>query len=200
VFVSAVAFAAASLAPPSPVGTHDLIPAELRAAAKVRGRRVTMLLAGRVLFFTALVTAIWGVRHHLWDWGAAILSWLNSLPLPDWFGTAEPSTVTGFAAAAVIAIGGLIVWLLTIKGWDTIIKADEAAFFARAEAVEWPGKAIAWMVLAVLLPTGVMVGLAIYLANWGVLLTYVVIAAIAMPIVLVSLSAGGTTLDQAREP
>jgi hypothetical protein len=200
VFVSAVAFAAASLAPPSPIGTRDLIPSELRAAATVRGRRVTMLIAGRVLFFTALVTAVWAVRGRLWDWGAAILSWLNSLPLPDWFGTAEPSTVTGFAAAAVIVIGGLIVWLLTIKGWDAIIGADEAAFFAREPAVEWPGQAVAWMLLAVLLPSGAIVGLAIYLANWSVLLAYVVIATIAMPLVLVSLSAGGTTLDQAPEP
>jgi hypothetical protein len=200
VFVSAVAFAAASLAPPSPIGTRDLIPTELRASANVRGRRVTMLLAGRVLFFTALVTAIWGVRHHLWDWGAAILSWLNSLPLPDWFGTAEPSTVTGFVAAAAIAVGGLIVWLLTIKGWDAIIGADESAFFSRGQAVEWPGQAVAWLLVAILLPTGVIVGLAIYLANWGVLVTYVIIAAIAMPLVLVSLSAGGKTLDQAPEP
>jgi hypothetical protein len=200
VFVSAVAFAAASLAPPSPIGTRDLIPTELQAAAKVRGQRVTMLLAGRVLFFTALVTAIWGVRHHLWDWGAAILSWLSSLPLPDWFGTAEPSTVTGFVAAAVIVISGLVVWVITIKGWDAIIGADEAAFFAREPSVEWPGKAIAWMVVATLLPTSVIVGLAIYLANWGVLLTYVIVAAIAMPLVLVSLSAGGTTLDQAPKP
>jgi hypothetical protein len=196
VFVSAVAFAAASLAPPSPIGTRDLIPPELQAAAQVRGRRVTILLAGRVLFFTALVTAVWAVRGKLWDWGAAILTWLNSLPLPDWFGTQEPSTVTGFVAAAVIVIGGLIVWLLTVKGWDAIIRADESAFFAREQPAAWPGKAVAWAVLAVLLPTGVIVGLAIYLANWGVLLTYVILAAIAMPLVLISLSAGGTTLDQ----
>ena len=200
VFVSAVAFAAASFAPPSLIGTRDLIPAELRDAARVRGIRVTMLLAGRVLFFTALVTAVWAVRSRLWDWGAAILSWLNSLPLPDWFGTPEPSTVTGFAAAAVIVIGGLVVWLLTIRGWDAVIGADEVAFFKCAPAVDWSAPAIAWLVVAVLLPTGAIVGLAIYLANWSVLLAYVIIAAIAMPLVLVSLSAGGTTLDQAPGP
>lgn len=200
VFVSAVAFAAASLAPPSPIGTRDLIPEPLRAAAKVRGRRVTMLLAGRVLFFTALVTAIWGVRHHLWDWGAAILTWLDSLPLPDWFGTQDPSTVTGLVAAAVIAISGLIVWLLTIKGWDAIIGADEAAFFAREPARGWTAGAVVWLLVAILLPTGAMVGLSIYLANWLVLVAYILIAAFAMPLVLISLSEGGTTLDQAPKP
>ena len=200
VFVSAVAFAAASFAPPSPIGTRDLNPQPLREATGVRGRRVTMLLAGRVLFLAALVTAIWGVRAHLRAWGAAMLDWLNSLPLPDWFGTAEPSTVTVLVATASIAIGGLIVWLLILKGWDTIIGADEAAFFAREPAVDWPAQAVAWILLAVLLPTGAIVGLAIYLASWSVLVGYVVIAAVAMPLVLVSLSAGGTTLDQAPQP
>lgn len=200
VFVSAVAFAAASFAPPSPVGTRDLIPQPLREAATIRGRRVTMLLAGRVLFFTALVTALWGVRAHLWEWGAAILAWVTSLPLPDWFGTPEPSTVTGFVAAVVIVIAGLVVWLLTIRGWDAMIGADEAAFFGREPAVEWSALAIDWLLLAVLLPTGTIVGLAVYLANWSVLLAYVLIAAVAMPLVVVSLSAGGTTLDQAPDP
>jgi hypothetical protein len=200
VFVSAVAFAAASFAPPSPIGTRDFIPPPLRAAARIRDRRVTMLLAGRVLFLTALVTAIWGVRAHLWRWGAAILDWLNSLPLPDWFGTAEPSTVTGLVATAVIAIGGLVVWLLMGRAWDRIIGADEAAFFTREPAAEWPAPAIAWLLLALLLPTGVIVGLAISLGSWSVLLAYLLITAVTTPLVLVSLSAGGTTLDQAPDP
>ncbi|MEX2137385.1 MAG: hypothetical protein WEB29_10630 [Chloroflexota bacterium] len=199
VFVSAVAFAAAGLAPPSPIGITDGIPPQLREAAKVRGRRVTMLLAGRVLFLVALATTLWGIRNHLPEWGAAILGWVDSLPLPDWF-AGWPAVVNGFVAAGLVAIIGLVLWWLTMKGWDIVIGADEAAFFGRRPAVEWSALAIAWMIAAVLLPTAVIVGLAIYLENWSVFLAYLAIAVVAVPVALISLSAGGTTLDEAPQP
>lgn len=199
VFVSAVAFAAASLAPPSPIGITERIPRVLRDAAKVRGRRVTMLLAGRVLFLVALATTLWGARNHLPDWGAATLRWVDSLPLPDWF-AGWPAIVNGFVAAALVAVIGLVLWWMTMKGWDIVIGADEGAFFGRRPAVEWSALAIAWMVAAILLPTAVIGGLAIYLDNWNVLLAYFLIAIVALPVALVSLSAGGTTLDQAPDP
>ena len=196
VFVSAVAFAAASLAPSSPIGTRERIPPALRDAAKVRGRRVTMLLAGRVLFFVALATTLWGARNHLPDWGAGILGWVDSLPLPDWF-AGWPAIVNGFVAAAVVAIIGLLLWWVTMKGWDIVIGADEAAFFGRRPAVEWSPLSIVWMVAAVLLPTAIIAGLALYLDNWSVFLAYLAISVVAVPVVLVSLSAGGTTIDEA---
>ncbi len=199
VFVSAVAFSAASLAPPSPIGTRERIPAALREAAKVRGRRVTMLLAGRVLFLAALATALWGARSKLPEWGAATLDWIDSLPLPDWFGD-WPPVVNGFVAAALISIGGLVLWWLTMKTWDIVIGSDEGAFFGRRPAVEWSILAIVWMVGAVLLPTAVITALSIYLANWGPLLVYLATAIVAVPVALISLSAGGTTIDQAPDP
>jgi hypothetical protein len=55
------------------------------------------------------------------------------------------------------------------------------------------------MIGAILLPTGVIAGLSIYLNNWSVFLAYLVISAVAVPVALISLSAGGTTLDQAPE-
>ncbi len=199
VFVSAVAFAAASLAPSSPIGTRQRIPPELREAAKVRGRRVSLLLAGRVLFLVALATSLWGARYHLPEWGKAMLDWVNSLPLPDWFAGWHP-IANGFAAAGVIAIIGLILWWLTIKGWDIVIGADEAAFFGRRPAVDWSPLLVIWLIGAVLLPTGVIAGLSAYLNNWSVFLAYVILAAVAVPVALISLSAGGTTLDQAPQP
>jgi hypothetical protein len=199
VFVSAVAFAAASFAPPSPMGTHDLIPDPLRAEAPIRGRRVTMLLAGRVLFLAALTTSLWGVRRRLPDWGAATLDWVNSLPLPDWFGD-WPPVVNGFVAAALVALIGLVGWWVMSKAWDIVIGVDESAFFARKAGTKWGAPAAAWLVAAVLLPTAVMVALASYLNNWGILLAYLVISGVAVPLAVVSLSAGGTTLDQAPEP
>ena len=199
VFVSAVAFAAASLAPPSPMGTRDRIPAELREAAKVRGRRVTYLLAARVLFIVSLVTALWGARYHLPEWGKAILDWVNSLPLPDWF-TGWGAVANGFVAAGVIALSSLILWYLTMKGWDIVIGADEAAFFGRKPAVDWSPLLTIWLALAILLPTGVAAGLSAFLNNWTVFLAYVILVAVGLPLAIISLSAGGTTLDQAPRP
>src|SRR4029078_1853581 len=119
VFVSAVAFAAASFAPPSPMGTHERIPQALRDAARVRGRRVGLLLAARILFIVAFVTTLWGARYELPGWGAATLRWIASLPLPDWFG-GWPAVVNGFVAAAVVGLATLVLWYLTAKGWDTV--------------------------------------------------------------------------------
>lgn len=199
VFVSAVAFAAASLAPASPIGTRERIPQALRDAARVRGRRVTLLLAGRVLFLVALATTLWGARNHLPEWGKAILDWVNSLPLPDWF-AGWPPIANGFVAAGVIAVIGLVLWWLTMKGWDIVIGGDEGAFFGRRPAVEWSPLAIFWMGAAILLPTAVIAGLSTYLDNWSVFLAYLVISIVAVPVALISLSAGGTTLDQAPDP
>ena len=199
VFVSAVAFAAASLAPASSMGTRERIPQELREAAKVRGRRVTLLLAGRVLFLVALATTLWGARNHLPEWGKATLDWVNSLPLPDWFAGWHP-IANGFVAAGVIAVIGLILWWVTIKGWDIVIGADEAAFFGRKPPVDWSPLLMIWLAVAVLLPTGVIAGLSAYLNNWSVFLAYVILAVVGVPMALISFSAGGTTLDQAPEP
>jgi hypothetical protein len=199
VFVSAVAFAAASLAPPSPIGTQERIPEALRDAARIRGLRVTMLLASRVLFLLAFPVTLWAARNHLSGWGAALLRWVDSLPLPDWF-TGWPAIVNGFVAAGVVAIIGLLLWWLTGKGWDIVIGADEGAFFGRRPAVRWSALQVGWLIGALLLPTAVMAGLSIYLDNWSVFLAYLILALVAVPISLVSLSAGGTTLDQAPQP
>jgi hypothetical protein len=199
VFVSAVAFAAASLAPPSPMGTRERIPAALREAAKVRGRRVTLLLAARILFIVAFVTTLWGARNRLPDWGGGTLDWIDSLPLPDWFGD-WPPLVNGFVAAALVGIIAVVLWWVTIKGWDIVIGADEGAFFGRRPAVEWSALLIVWLIGAVAIPTAVMVGLAVYLDNWSVLLAYLALSIVAVPMALVSLSSGGVTLDRAPEP
>ena len=199
VFVSAVAFSAASLAPPSPIGTRDRIPQPLRDAAKVRGRRVSMLLTARILFWVAFITTLWGARYWLPTWGAGTLTWIDSLPLPDWF-SGWPPVVNGFVAAALIGIIGLVLWWVTIKGWDIVIGADEAALFGRRPAVEWSDLSILWLGAAVALPTAVVAGMASYLDNWSVLLAFLVISAVAVPVSLISLSAGGTTLDQAPVP
>ena len=50
-----------------------------------------------------------------------------------------------------------------------------------------------------ILATGLITGLAIFLGSWRVLLAYFIFAAVAVPVSLISLSAGGSTLDEARE-
>jgi hypothetical protein len=201
VFVSAVAFAAASLSPPSPMGIRERIPPQLRDAAKVRSQRVTMLLTGRVLFLAALATTLFGARQRLPEWGAATLKWVNDLPvLPDWF-AGWAGVVNGYVAAALVGIIGLVVWWFIGKAWDIVIGADEGAFFCREPAVRWSSLAVAWMVGAVLIPTTVMVGLSAYLREWwGVLGVYGVLSVIFVPLALIALSAGGRTLDQAPAP
>jgi hypothetical protein len=157
-----------------------------------------MLLASRILFFAALATFLWGARKELPAWGAATLRWVDSLPLPDWF-AGWPGVVNGFVAGALVAIIGFVLWLITGKIWDIVVAADEAAFHGRRPAVEWSTLSIIWMIGAVLWPTAVLAGLSIYLNNWSVFLAYVIISAIAVPAAVYSLSAGGTTLDQAPE-
>ena len=180
VFVSAVAFSAASLAPPSPMGIREPIPEELKKAACVRGRRVTMLLVGRILFFAALAISLWGARESLPDWGKATLRWVDSLPLPDWF-AGWPWFVNGFVAGALVAAIGFVLWLITGKVWDIVIAADEAAFHGGRDAVQWSTLSIIWMIGAIAWPTAVLAGLSIYLDNWSVLLAYLVISAVAVP-------------------
>jgi hypothetical protein len=196
VFVSAVAFAAASLAPPSPMGTRERIPQELRDAARVRGRRVGLLLGARILFIVAFATTLWGARKVLPAWGAATLQWIDSLPLPDWFG-GWPGLVNGFVAAAVVGIATLVLWYLTAKGWDTVIAADEAAFFNRRPAEDSPLLLVAWVILAALIPTAAITALAIILGNTLILAGYLGISLVAVPVALISLSRGGVTLDKA---
>jgi hypothetical protein len=198
VFVSAVAFASASLAPPSPIGTQQRIPQQLRDAARVRARRVGLLLAARILFIVGFVTALWGARSELPNWGAATLQWIDSLPLPDWFG-GWPSVVNGFVAAGVVGIVALLLWYLTGKGWDVVIAADEAAFFKQQPAEESPLLLIAWVVVAGLIPTAAMTALSIILGNNLILGGYLAVSLVAVAVAIRSLSRGGVTIDQAPE-
>jgi hypothetical protein len=196
VFVSAVAFSAASLAPASPVGVRERNLQALHGAAKLRGRRVDLLLAARILFIVGFVTTLWGARNELPDWGAATLGWIDSLPLPDWFG-GWPAVVNGFVAAGVVGLASLVLWYVTAKGWDVVIAADEAAFFNRREAEDSPLILVAWVFLAALIPTAAITALAVILGNSLILLGYLAISAVAVPVAILSLSRGGVALDEA---
>jgi hypothetical protein len=198
VFVSAVAFAAASLAPPSPMGTQQRIPQALRDAARTRGRRVGLLLGARILFIVGFVTALWGARDELPAWGAATLGWIDSLPLPDWFG-GWPGVVNGFVAAAVIGLATLVLWYLTGKGWDVVIAGDEAAFFNRRPPEDSSLLLIGWIFAAAFIPTAAMTTLSIILGNPWILAGFLAIALVAVPVAILSLSRGGVTIERAAE-
>jgi uncharacterized membrane protein (Fun14 family) len=180
------------------MGTQQRIPQALRDATRVRGRRVGLLLAARILFMIGFVTTLWGARNELHKWGAATLQWVDSLPLPDWFG-GWPAVVNGFVAAGVVGLVTLVLWYLTAKGWDTVIAADEAAFFNRREPEDSPLLLVAWVILAALVPTVAMTALSIILGNSLILGGYLGIALVAVPVALISLSRGGTTLDEAPD-
>ena len=121
-----------------------------------------MLLAGRVLFLVPLPVTLWGARGHLPGWGAAILDWVDSLPLPDWF-AGWPAIVNGFVAAGVIAIGGFVVWRLTGKGWDTSSPPMRPPSSGESRRRGMGPLRPSAGPVAVLLPTGAIAGLAIYL-------------------------------------
>jgi hypothetical protein len=107
----------------------------------------------------------------------------------------------GFVAAALVGLIGMIIWWVLGKGWDAVIGADEAAFFAGRQAEDQSALSIGWMIAAVVVPTAVMVGLSAYLGSWwGVLGVYVILSVLFVPISLIALSAGGKTLDQAPRP
>jgi hypothetical protein len=66
--------------------------------------------------------------------------------------------------------------------------------------VEWSPLLVVWLIGAVALPTGVVAGLSAFLNNWSAFLAYVILAAVGVPMALISLSAGGRTLDEAPGP
>lgn len=189
-FVSAVAFAAASLAPPSAIGVQTPIPDELRQAAVRRDHRVSMLAAGRVLLFGGLVAALYGLRHRLPDIGAWALDRLNQVPLlPDWF-VGWDHIVKGFVGAGLLVVGASLLWGLIWWGWTLVIHDDEGGFFARRDRPPWTVAAIAWMAVAVVVPAAKMVALAIILGDLVPLVLYAVIVALGLVAVVLLNSPG----------
>ena len=182
-FVSSVAFAAASLAPPSAIGTTEPIPPALVDAAALRDRRVSMLGYGRVLPFSALVTALFGVRRDLDNWGSALLNWLNGLSfLPHWFG-GWPFTLRVLLVAALLALAAGIVWTVLYWGWTFVIRTDEAAFFKRDPGQPWSTAAAAWVAVAALVPTATMVALSAWRGDWRLFVGYLVVSAAGIQLV-----------------
>lgn len=189
-FVSAVAFAAASLAPSSAIGVRTPIPDELRKAAVVRDHRVSMLAAGRVLLFGGLVAALYGLRHRLPEIGGWALEWLRQVPLlPDWFGGWD-HIVKGFVGAGLVVVTASVLWGLLWWGWTLVTHDDEGAFFARRDRPPWTLAATAWMAVAAVVPVALMVGLAIVLGDAASLILYAVIVALGLVSVVLLNSPG----------
>lgn len=157
-FVSAVAFAGASLLGWSPIGTSAL-PPSLRVASEIREIRVSILALARVAVFAALIAALWAVRDLLPDIGGAVLGFVDSLPqLPDWFEGWEPGWRGGVAAAALVGVAAVSWWILA-GTWHAVIRVDEEAFFADGEQPVWHRWAVAWGVAALVLPTATVLWL-----------------------------------------
>ncbi len=176
-FVSAVAFAAASLAPPSALATQEAIPPDLQRAAVVRDQRVGMLAAGRVLTFGALVAGLIGLRRDLDDLGGTILDFANSIPLlPDWFGGWQ-HTLKTLAAAGALAVVAILVWSLLFWGWGMVIRDDERAFYARVTWPIWSRAARAWSVGAAGVPALAILALAAFRGDASLVVIYAVVAA-----------------------
>ena len=197
-FVSAVAFAAASLAPPSAMGVRSAIPPALPRAAVVRNHRVFMLAAGRMLLFGGLLAALYGLRRVLPDIGGGALETLNRVPLlPDWF-SGWNHTLEGFVAAGLLTLAAGVAWSLLAWGWGLVTRGDEAAFFARRDAPIWNPAAAAWLVVASLLPAGGVVALAVVRSDPSIAVAYaaLVVAGLGLAVLL---NSRGRRLGEPRQ-
>jgi len=175
-FVSAIAFAAASLAPPSAMGIRSAIPHELERAAIIRDHRVAILASGRVLLFGALAAGLYGLRRVLPDLGGWALDVLNAIPLlPDWFGDWN-HILKGFVAAGLITVGAIVVWSLLLGGWTLVTRDDERAFFERREGRKWTAPARLWTVVATVMPAILILVLAMLRADPSIVAIYAAIA------------------------
>lgn len=176
-FVSAVAYAAASLAPPSALGTTTAIPSDLASAALVRDQRVGMLAAGRVLTLGALVATLLGLRADLNDLGGAVLDFLNRIPLlPDWF-DGWHHTLRVLAGAGAIGLVAIVVWSLLFWGWGLVIRNDEQAFFERRAGPIWTRAAGTWSALAAGLPAAAILALSISRGDASIIAIYALVVA-----------------------
>ena len=181
-FVSAVAFAAGSLAPGGPLPSTP-IPGRLQQAAVVRNLRVTALAGARVLIGAALVAALIGFRTELPNIGDTVAGWFTWIPfIPDV--TQWPGWIRGILGALLIALVVAVVWWLLVAGWNAIVRTDESRFFNRQEQLERPPLALAWAIAAALVPTLAVVALTILQADPAILLSYVGLAALGLLVVV----------------
>ena len=181
-FVSAVAFAAASLTPGGPLGNHP-IPVALQRASMVREARVTALACARVLVLAAFAATAIGLGGDLTGLGSEILAFVADIPLmPDWFSgwQAPAQAAVALLALAVVALAGW--WVLT-WAWHAVVRTDEYAFFGSRPQVMWTAWAVAWAVVAGIVPTAVVGWLAWIRADLTFVVVYVVVALIGLLVV-----------------
>jgi hypothetical protein len=181
-FVSAVAFAAGSLAPDGPLPATP-IPGRLQRAAAVRNLRVTALAGARVLIGAALVAALIGFRSDLPNVADTVAGWFTWVPfMPDVSGWA--GWIRGILGAALIALAFAVAWWLLLAGWNAVVRTDESRFFNRQELVDQPPTAQAWAVVAALVPTLAVVAIAMGQADPTALVSYLVLAALGLLVVV----------------
>jgi hypothetical protein len=151
-FVSAIVLLAAHRVRPTGIAAPTWVPERLRAAARTRNRRVTMLALGRIAYFSGAVVGLVAFADRLAELGTAITTWLEGLPLvPDWF-SGWSTFALGVTGGLAAAIGALIGWMLL--GWarSGVDRLDERAFFGGsmgwlAEVAAW-----AWLLLVLAVP------------------------------------------------
>ncbi len=182
-FVSAVAFAAGSLAPSGPLGS-DPIPPRLRQAAGVREVRVTSLACARVAVVAASVASLVALRSDLPDIGHAITRFLSRLPLIGGWFVGWGDTALGAVGAVAIAAVALAVWWLLLSTWHAVIRTDEARFFGRSDQATWTIWAVLWAAAAAAIPTAVIAWLALSRADLTFFVIFLAIAAIGVMVVI----------------
>jgi uncharacterized protein YndB with AHSA1/START domain len=181
-FVSAVAFAASSLTPGGPLGSHP-IPVALQQASRVREARVTALACARVLVLAAFAATAVGLGSDLPGIGATILAFVADIPLmPDWFSgwPAPAQAAVAILALAAVALAGW--WVLT-WAWHAVVRTDEYAFFGSRPQIMWTPWAVAWAVVAGIVPTAVIGWLAWSRGDFTFVVVYLVVALIGLLVV-----------------
>ena len=174
-FVSAVAFAAGSLTPSSPLGS-DPIPARLRQAAVVREIRVTSLACARAALVAASVATLIALASDLADIGVRRHQIL--------LGSRSLETCSSVGAVPVGRVGRgrhrrCCLRRLVAAACD-LARGDQdrwARFFGRSDQAKWTIWAELWAAAAAAIPTGVI---ALACRSRGDLTFFVIFPAIAL--------------------
>jgi hypothetical protein len=172
--------------------------ARLTVAAMRRHTRVMILIAARFVVLGAAAAGAIAAWRSI-GFGDAVLDVARRLPLvesllvdpDDWL-------VRGAGSLSVLVVAG-VGWLLAQAVWAALIARDDATYFRGGRGALW--QPMPW--LAALLAPPLIIALVaaglILLGHAALGIIYVVTMAVLVPLALVVLSAGGTTVGEAEQ-
>lgn len=101
-------------------------------------------------------------------------------------------------AAGLLIVAAVVLWILLAWGWGLVIHGDESVFFDRLDAPIWNPAAVAWLAVAVLLPTSLIVALALFRSDFSIVVADVVLVVVGLALAVL-LNSSGRRFGDPRE-